>query len=57
MAELERLNADLILLKDEGHARDLEIAMLKVKASVWGAVGAMVPIALIVLLRLLFGAG
>ncbi len=44
LAELKRLNGCYEVLGKEMKAVSIQIAMLKVKSGVWGAVGASIPI-------------
>ena len=46
LAELSRLNRCYESLRDDIEKARIEIAGLKVKAGVWGAVGALIPVVL-----------
>ncbi len=46
LKELERLNACYLSIDKRMQQTALEVAMLKVKAGVWGAVGGAIPIGL-----------
>lgn len=61
LAELKRLNDNLAqvedkidLIKDEQITPlKVEIAMLKIKASIWGLIGGAIPVVLMVLVEIL----
>jgi len=55
LSELQRLNTSYEGLRSETEKIRVEIATLKVKSGVWGAAGAMVPIAIIVILWIMKG--
>ena len=51
LKELERLNDQLEKLQDSSNNIHIELAMLKVKASAWGAVAGTIPILILYLSR------
>ena len=53
LKELERLNAHYEALRREISAVHTEIATLKAKAGLWGAIGAAVPVLLMLAIQLL----
>ena len=53
LKELERLNANYETLRQEVGKVHTEIATLKVKAGVWGAIGAAVPVLALLLIQLM----
>lgn len=55
LKELERLSDCYEGIRGDITDIKTEIATLKVKAGIWGAVGAMVPIAIMLVVQLLMG--
>lgn len=55
LRELERLNDCYEGVRQELSEIKTEIAMLKVKAGVWGAVGALVPVAIMLVIQQING--
>ena len=53
MAELKRLNEAVECVTTEVVSIRVEIAMLKVKAGMWGAVGACIPIIMLLAIEFL----
>ena len=53
MAELERLNTAVQCISNEVVSIRVEIAMLKVKAGMWGAVGACIPVVMMLAVEIL----
>ncbi len=53
LMELERMNECYDSLKTEAVNLKVEIAMLKVKSGIWGAVGAAVPIIILLAIQFL----
>ena len=53
LKELERLNANYETLRKEVSKVHTEIATLKVKAGMWGAVGAAIPVMVLLLIQLM----
>ena len=53
LKELERLNECYKKLDDKVDSVRREIAVLKVKSGIWGAVAGMIPVAVLVVLFLL----
>jgi hypothetical protein len=53
LIELKRLSDTQDGLRSDLHKMNIEIAMLKVKASVWGAVGASVPLLVFTALQII----
>ena len=53
LKELERLNANYETLREEVGKIHTEIATLKVKAGMWGAVGAAIPVLALLLIQLM----
>ena len=53
MAELDRLNAAVGCMSAEVTGIRVEIAMLKVKAGMWGAVGACIPVIMMLAIEFL----
>lgn len=51
LLELKRLDAGVTALGEKMDKMRTEIAVLKVKAGVWGAVAGMVPVAVYMLMR------
>ena len=43
LKELERLNACMVHIDDDLRKLSIDIAMLKVKAGVWGVIGGSIP--------------
>lgn len=50
-AELERMSKGQECIMQKINDLRIQVAMLKVKSGVWGAVGAMIPIALLLLIQ------
>jgi hypothetical protein len=53
LKELERLNTNYENLQEEISLVKIEIAMLKVKAGVWGLVAGAIPVAIGIVLQIL----
>jgi len=53
LKELERLNTNYEALRKETGKIHTEVATLKVKAGMWGAVGAAIPVLLMLAVQLL----
>jgi len=55
LLELSRINNNVTTLSDSLIEIKIEIAMLKVKSGLWGAVGAMIPIAILLAMQFMQG--
>jgi len=53
LKELDRLNSGMLTMNNELTQLRIEIAMLKVKSGIWGAIGACVPIAIAIAVQYL----
>ena len=53
LTELEHLHKSVDHLQSDVSACRIEIAMLKVKASMWGAIGGLIPTGTIILVNML----
>lgn len=53
LKELERLNAHYEALRKEVGKIHTEVATLKVKAGLWGAIGAAIPVLLMLAIQLM----
>ncbi len=50
LAEVERLSAEIHAMRKEQNIMGKQLAALRVKSGVWGAMGACIPIALLLLI-------
>lgn len=55
MSKLEDLGADIHRVEDKVEALLIDVAMLKVKAGVWGAVAGLIPASVAVIFMVLGG--
>lgn len=53
LRELERLNGVMEGMREEMGKMKTEVAMLKMKSGLWGAMGATIPIAVMVAVQIL----
>lgn len=53
LAELERLNGCYDTISDSVNKIHVEIAMLKVKSGIWGAIGGFIPVCILLIFYLL----
>jgi len=51
--ELERLNSCMLHIDDEIMKISIEVAMLKVKAGIWGIVGGSIPVVIALAYKIL----
>lgn len=55
LAELKRLDGELRQVNISLKEIQVELAMLKVKAGVWGSIGALIPIIVFIVMRQING--